>query len=287
VELYDFRPRSWRRGREVPRLRLPPGSMRARDARYRDAELARRLEALGSGFDGWAGFWVHDLTTGATAGWNADARFPAASTVKVAVLASALRRFAPRAELTRAWYDLVQLTGWSSNLATNRLARTIGIAGIADGFRRLGMIHSTYPGPYRVGTSLLDAPKPPPHSHWRVTTPRDLGRALYTFHAAAAGNRYVQRRSGLSRHQAWLAVSLLATSSTAGDNAGLVRPFVPASSAVAQKNGWISDTRVTAAIVYAPRAPKIVVVAAYRPRLAPAAARALGRRAVAAALARP
>ena len=277
VELYDFRPRSWRRAREVPQLRLPRGGKRARDARYRDAELARRLEALGRGFDGWAGLWVHDLTTGATAGWNSDARFPAASTVKLALVASALRRYGPRPERTSAWYELVQLTGWSSNLATNRLARVIGNAGITAGLRRLGMVHSTYPGPYRVGTTVLDAPKPPPHSHWRVTTPRDLGRALYTLHAAAAGNRYVQRRSGLSRHEARLAVALLGSSSTAGDNAGLVRPFVPASTVVAQKNGWISDTRITAAIVYAPSAPKIVVVAAYRPRLAAAPARDLGR----------
>jgi beta-lactamase class A len=281
VERLDSRPSSWRRTREVPRLRLPRGGMRARAPFGYDDELSVRLRALGRGFDGWAGFWVHDLATGETAGWNADARFPAASTVKLGVVAAALRAFRPRPERSRAWYDLVQLTGWSSNVAANRLVSRIGgYDAVYDALRRLGMAHSTYPGPYRAGTRVLDAPKPPPHSHWRVTTPRDLGRALYTLQAAAAGNRFVQRQSGMSRREARLALALLLDASREGANAGLLRPFLPRRTPVAQKNGWISDTRITAAIVYAPARPRIVVVAVYRPRLAQWQARALGQKVV-------
>ena len=280
VERLDSRPASWSRSREVPALRVPRGSMRARAPLDYDAALAPRLAALGRGFDGWAGLWVHDLRTGKTAGWNADAAFPAASTVKLGVVAAALRSFRPRPERSRGWYDLVQLTGWSSNLASNRLARELGYGAARDGLRRLGMTHSTYPGAYRPGTTVADAPKPPPHVHARVTTPRDLGRALYRIHAAAAGNRFVQRQSGLSRREARLALALLLDSSTAGDNAGLLRPFLPRATPVAQKNGWISDTRITAAIVYAAERPRIVVVAAYRPRLSLRKARALGQKVV-------
>ena len=36
---------------------------------------------------------------------------------------------------------------------------------------------------------------------------------------------------------------------------------------MAQKNGWITDVRDTAAIVYGPHGPRIVVVLTYRPGL--------------------
>jgi hypothetical protein len=96
---------------------------------------------------------------------------------------------------------------------------------------------------------------------------------LYAFHAAAAGNRHVQRTTGLSRAQAVRAIALLVHSA----RGGLVEPFTRAP--VAHKEGWISDLRATAAIVYG-RAPTIVVVLVYRPRITDAEARALGRRVV-------
>ena len=97
---------------------------------------------------------------------------------------------------------------------------------MSDALGDLGMISSTYPGPYRVGTARSDSPKPPPLGTWRYTTARDLGRALYALQAAAAGNRYQQRQTGLSRGRARLALELLLAGWTGGDNAGLVKPFV-------------------------------------------------------------
>jgi beta-lactamase class A len=272
VERWDHRPPGWRGGRDVPRFVPPPV---ARGERDRDAALARELEAIGRSYRGWAAFWVHDLSTGAWAGWNADARFPAASTVKLGVLAAALARgHGPRSPL---WYDLRQLAGWSSNVAANRVTRRVGgERAVAAALRRLGARSSTYPGPYRAGTAILaDAPKPPPHSHVRVTTAHDLGRIMYSFHAAAAGNRHVQRTTGISGGRAQQAVALLLHSARGGS----IQPYtgVP----TAHKEGWISDTRASAAIVYG-RTPKVVVVLAYRPAIADAEARALGRRVVAA-----
>jgi Beta-lactamase enzyme family len=276
AEGYDARPPSWRGAREVPELAIPA---LARAERGTDRRLAARLQTIGRSYRGWAGFWVHDLATGATAGWNADARFPAASTVKLGVLAAALRRYGPRPERSSVWYDLRQLTGWSSNLAANRLVRKVGGEQVvADALRRLGARSSTYPGPYRAGTAVrADAPKPPPVTHWRVTTAHDLGRILYAFQAAAAGNRYVQRYSGLSRHEARLGLALLATGSSAGENAGLLRPYLGRTT-VAHKAGWMSDLRATAAVVYRRGRPVIAVVLAYRPGIGLAEARSLGRR---------
>ena len=96
---------------------------------------------------------------------------------------------------------------------------------------------------------------------------------------AAQGKRFLQRRSGLSRRNAQLALGLLASAHPRGNNAGLLRPFLPRRP-IAQKSGWLSDARLTAAIVYGRRGPKIVVVLTYRPELSPRDALALGRRVV-------
>ena len=269
AERWDHRPASWRGGRDSPGFAVPAV---ARAERAQDAALSARLAALGASFHGWSAFWVHDLATGTWAGWNSDARFPAASTVKLGVLAEALRR--RERPGTPLWYDLRQLAGWSSNLAANRVTRRVGgERAVEAALRRLGARASTYPGPYRAGTAVAsDAPNPPPHGHWRVTTAHDLGRMLYALHAAAAGNRHVQRTTGLTRTQATRAIALL-VHSTGG---GMVQPFAHAPTA--HKEGWISDTRATAAIVYG-RTPRIVVVLAYRPGITAAEARLLGRRA--------
>jgi beta-lactamase class A len=278
AESFDTRPAGWRGARDVPRFGKPSA---ARAERSRDARIAGGLAAIGQGYRGWAAFWYHDLRTGAWAGWNADASFPAASLVKLGGIGAALRGFA-RPERSPLWYDLRQITGWSSNLAANRVVRTVGGERVVeDALRRLGATSSTYPGPYRAGTSVLDdAPKPPAHGHWRVTTAHDLGRVLYALNAAAAGNRYVARRTGLSVAKARLALGLLADAYPGGGHAGLVRPHVPPSVRVARKEGWISDFRGSAAIVYG-RSPTIVVVLVYRPRVTLAEARALAGRVVA------
>jgi hypothetical protein len=110
-----------------------------------------------------------------------------------------------------------------------------------------------------------------------VTTAHDLGRALWRLQAGAFGNRYARSLTGLTRHESELAVRLLLSADPRGENLGLVRPSFPGTP-VAQKNGWISDTRATAAIVYLRRGPMIAVVLAYAPDLEPAAARRLGVR---------
>jgi hypothetical protein len=252
----------------APSFVLPPTAALARPEGARDAMLAAKLAALGRAYRGTAGFWVHDLATGATAGWNSDARFPAASTVKLGVLAAALRRYGPRPERSHVAYDLRQLAAWSSNLAANRLSALLGHTAVQRGLASLEMWSSTYTGPYRAGTSLaLDAPRQPRLSTGRVTTAHDLGRALYALQA---------HRAGLTRHEAEYGLTLLRRSIPVGDNEGMLRPWLHGV-AVAEKNGWLSDTRITAAIVYRSAGPLIIVIEANRPALPRYEARALGR----------
>ena len=252
AERLDHRPLHLRIPATLPRVpdrrAHPPGTP--------DARLSLALERLGRSFDGWAAFWVHDLRTGRTAGWNSDARFPAASTVKLAVVDAAVRRYGGRRRAAID-YDLRQIGSWSSNVAANRLYELVGSAETYASLARLGMRSSTYTGPYRVGTSF-DAPKPPPLDTGRVTTAHDLGRALY---------RLQRRRSPELRYLrlAW-------------PGSSIIRGGLPAGTRVAEKDGWLEDMRASAAIAYLPRGPKIVVVLTYRPGLTRREARVLGRR---------
>lgn len=282
---YDLRIRFERGGRllrrdESQRVWLLSRSSRvALRERRRDRPLERRLAVLGRAYRGYAAFWVHDLRTGRVAGWNSDASFPAASILKLGVVVAALQRWEPG---SAAWRDIVDTAVWSSNEGSNRLLVRLGgsEAGgtriVNETLRRLGATASVFTGNYRLGTaSLGDSPRPLPVLTFRRTTAHDVGRILFELHAAALGNRLAQRRSGLGRHEARMALGLLLSSDPRGDNVGLFRHAtgVP----LAQKHGWTTKLRHSAAIVYTPGGPKIAVLLTFRPdEISPAASRVLG-----------
>lgn len=61
-------------------------------AARRDTTLQRKLTGVARGYSGTAGYYVQSLTGGWGAAWNARARFPAASTVKLAIAAAVLAK---------------------------------------------------------------------------------------------------------------------------------------------------------------------------------------------------
>jgi beta-lactamase class A len=262
-------------------LRGLPALVASRPPRFSDQALDRRLDALGRAFNGYAAIWVHDLVRGTTAGWNVDARFPAASTVKLGLLLAALQRLR-HPERSSLDYDLRAMIGWSSNLAANFLVERFGAAAAQSALRRAGAYRSTFPQGYRVGTARADVQDQPPLVSGRVTTARDLGRILYVLHAGARGNAAALRATGADRGRCAYALRLLLGSELRGGNVGLVRPYVLRRTPVAQKNGWLEHARHTAAIVYGPHGPRIVVILTYASGLQLATARELGRRVVAA-----
>jgi len=267
AEVADERPAQ--ANEHTPALRFPVPHLPAREDAHWRAGLAR----VGSAFDGWVGLYVADLADGRYAGWNADARLPAASTVKLGVLAEGIRRFGFGAR-SPIDYDLRQLGSWSSNLAANRVYELVGGQAPVEGaLRRLGMWSSSYPGPYRVGTSKGDVVKepPPPLTTSRVTTARDLGRALFRLEAAAARQQWAVRASGLTPAGARAALGYLAL---CGRSTSLLA--LPPDASAAEKDGWTHNTRGSAAVVFSPRGARIVVVLAYGPGLTLAEARALG-----------
>ena len=267
---------------------LPSNAAAATTSERQDNALAARLATIAAGFPGYAGIYIHEMRSGRTAAWNDEARFPAASTVKLGLLVAALDRYGPRPELNPTIYDMRTLAAWSSNLAANRLLRALGSGDIATGgrivkerLRRMGATRSTYPGEYRVGTAHIATPTEPPLLSRRTTTARDLGRVLITLQAAAAGNASAQRVAGLSHHEARVGLALLLDSQPSGDNIGLFRPWL-ASLPAAQKHGWISSARHTAAIVYGPRGPVVVVLTTYQEGLTLIQAQKLGQKVLAA-----
>jgi beta-lactamase class A len=266
-------------GRRSSRLPALPRLVRAAPVGATDTAVAARLAAFGRAFPGFAAIWTHDLRTGRVAGWNTDARFPAASTVKLGVLLAVAARLR-HPERSPLDYDLRAMTSWSSNLAANRLVERFGAGAAQDALRRAGAWRSTYPHGYRVGTARADVERQPPFVSGRVTTARDLGRLLYVLHAGALGNRRALAATRLDADRSQYALRLLLESELRGANIGLVRPFVAASIPVAQKNGWLHDARHTAAIVYGPSGPRIVVVLTYAPNLRPETALRLGREVV-------
>jgi beta-lactamase class A len=244
-----------------------------------DAGLQARIRAEASRFSGKAGIWVQNLATGEAASWNAGARFPAASTVKLGVLVAALARMGPQPERSAIFHDVRALATWSSNLASNRLLTKIGGAGVVySTLRRMGATSSTFTGPYRVATAVpdVDAPAPPPRVSARVTTAYDLATVMRTIHAAALGESTSVAATGMTRTQARLGLGLLLSSEAEGDNRGILRESAVTGEPIAQKHGWISSARHSAGIIYTSRGPVVVVVLTYAPGMTRSEAAALG-----------
>jgi beta-lactamase class A len=292
---HDIEVRFFRRGKLVGRAGennawlVPPTAAVAALPLHESRDLDAKLATLARAYAGKTAIWIENLESGTYASWNADARFPAASLVKLGLLTAALRTFGPRPERSRAAYDLQTLTAWSSNLAANRLLVEVGGVSAVNGeLARLGAAASTYPGPYRVGTSARragsDAPDPPPLVSQRTTTARDMARILLLIDQSATGNRAARLTTQLTRHEALVGLGLLLDSKPIDDNIGLLRPWLPGSFPIAQKNGWLHDARHTAAIVYSEDGPRLIVILTYKVGQRRTEAAAFGRRVLETAL---
>ena len=152
--------------------------------------------------------------------------------------------------------------------------------------RSLGATSSTYTGTYRAGTAVTRPSAQPPLVSRRVTTARDLGSILESFVRLAGGDARVARTTGLSAADGRLLIGLLLRSQKQGDNLGLFVPSVAASVPIAQKNGWISSARHSAAVLFTPSGPVVCVVVTYQDGLNAADAQRLGGKVVRLALRR-
>jgi len=245
----------------VPHVLGLPRAARPHGARsHLDAGLQRRLRDALHGFPGITAAFIQDLTTGAGAAWNARARFPAASTLKVAIAVEVLRELRgkpePDSSVGRLLHDMLVE---SSNEAANSLevvlggSTSAGAARVTALMRALGLLDSEMFGGYLRGT-YGRGPIPrrvdvqPYFGRGKHTSANDLARLLSLVHLAAEGKGLLAKRyrSGFTPSDARF---LLYTLAHVPDRGKLGR-FLPPSAVLLHKAGWISDARHDAGLIY-------------------------------------
>jgi beta-lactamase class A len=272
-----------RRGRERasapvgPVYGLPPaGAPRPAGSRL-DATLQRRLVALLRAYPGAAAAYIRNLRTGVGAAWNARARFPAGSTLKLAIAVEALRSLrgppAPGSELDSLFRSMIL---YSDNRAANALETLFG--GSTSGgsarvnalMRGLGLVDSEMYGGYEI-EERAPAARPIPIAvdaqpaipRGKYTSAADLARLVSYVHLAAGGRGPLIARAGgsFSPEEARYFLYLLVH---VADHGKLDR-FLPRTATVAHKAGWIDTARHDNGVVYWAGGSFAVAVMTYRP----------------------
>jgi len=173
---------------------LPAGSRPRVVGSRLDGSLATRLNRTVRGYRGTAGYYVQSLTGGSGAAWNADARFPAASTLKLAIAATVLAEHSgippPGSRVDSLLRELIIP---SDDAAANALlvwldgSTSSGAYRVNDLMRSIGLSDSLMYGGYQV-TRALSIPIPrrvddaPAFGVGKYTTAADmtsLWRALW------------------------------------------------------------------------------------------------------------
>ena len=237
---------------------------------YADPALARSVRALARGFPGVCGVFVQDLRTGAGAAWNARARFPAASTLKLAIAVELLRglRGIP-APGTRQAALLWRMLVYSDDRSANELLEAIGgstsggSARVNAMMHELGMADSDMYGGYIVENALARSPIPleifaRPSFIGKATTAWDMARLERALHLAAGarGALVWGFPGGFTPGDARYLLYLLANARTRG---GLT--YVSgAGVTVLHKAGWITKARHDTGLVYSRDGAFVVTV---------------------------
>jgi beta-lactamase class A len=215
-----------------------------------------------------------NLRTGLGAARNARARFPAASSLKLAIAVEALRslRGPPpsgsaidalmRAMITRsdnaAANSLEVLVGGSTSGGSARVDALMRSLGLADtemygGYELEG--RRSRPIPVRVDD-------PPAISHTKYTTAFDLAQLLRDVYLAAGGiGPLLRRTNGFTPREARYLLYLLLHVT----DRGKLDRFLPPGAAVAHKAGWNSVARDDNGLVFWPGGAFVAAVMTWSP----------------------
>ena len=259
-----------------------------------DPYLSRRLRRLARGYAGVAAVYVQSLTGGAGAAWNAQARFPAASTLKLAIATTVLARLshfpAPGAYLDGLLRAAVVD---SDNAAANALEVWLGDSTSAGGaqvdglMRSIGLRDTIMYGGYERGTYAraipLQVEQQPSFPVGKYTTAADLA-TLYRALWLASGGRGPLHRTGVTtaeaRYLLWL-LGRVRDTPKLGRLVGLHRNL-----AVLHKAGWIETARHDAGLVFWPGGVFVASVLTWSPKGAGSSSDVLAGRCADVALAR-
>jgi beta-lactamase class A len=268
-----------------------------------DALLAREVHRLAETFGSTSAIYVQNLATGAGAAWNARARFPAASTLKLAIAVTALARTdgqpgagSPLDRLLR------QMLTYSDNAAANGTERFFG--GSTSGgsalvntmMHSLGLVDTEMYGGYE-----LEAAGDPPRRlaariplridsqpRWRrgkATSAYDLASLLRAVWLASGGRGPLRAaQPGFTAADARYLLYLLARVRDPGKLDREVGRFPGVR--VLHKAGWINSARHDNGIVLWPGGALVVTVMTFRAAGAGNSSDVLAGKAAAAALRR-
>jgi hypothetical protein len=164
-----------------------------------DPALAATVRSLTRGFHGTSAVFVQELRTGRGAAWNARARFPAASTLKLAIAVTVLRAL-PDKPFAGSSVDVLlnRMLVSSDNASANALevwlagSTSAGSARVNETMRALGLDDSEMYGGYEIERAF-QAPIPiridsqPAFGRGKYTTAWDLARLARAVHLAAGG----------------------------------------------------------------------------------------------------
>jgi beta-lactamase class A len=275
VRVTTFAKRGRRSARVVRNVYGLPAAGRPRVVGAReDKALLHRIRGPVRAYSGAAGFYVQSLTGGTGAAWNAKARFPAASTVKLAIAAAVLAEYSgippPGSSLG---VHLREMIVPSDDAAANALLVWLAGSTSAGGhqvnalMRSLGLTDTLMYGGYEVRRLAGRIPgrvdEQPAFGTGKYTTAWDLA-ALHRAVWLAAGNRGPLRSaqpgftSADGRHLLWLLAHVR-------DQPKLDRVARRGSVAVLHKAGWISTARHDAGLVFWQGGVFVVGVMTWKP----------------------
>jgi beta-lactamase class A len=264
---------------------VPAGSIAPLAPPRDDPQLAQRFAALAAETTPHVGVYSH-AWNGAAAELNSGAEFEAASTLKLAIMLTALARNRGELSTSPFWEPMTRVTRYSDNAGANELLEliagsdTAGAAAMVSLLHSLGLSHSYMAGGYLTGYGggppVVTVTDPPP-SAYKHTTPAEMARLAGWLVAAAAGKGPLLRH-GITPHEARELLYLMVQA----QDDGLVRAGA-GGLPVAHKIGWLDDTDNDVAIVFTHRGP--VVISIYTVGTEDGSAERFGERATEAVLA--
>jgi beta-lactamase class A len=254
-----------------------PAAARPRTVATRnDAALSRKLRPLATGFGGTAGFYVQSLTGGTGAAWNARARFPAASTLKLAIATAVLARHGgippPGSNVDSLLREMIIP---SDDAAANALLVWLAGSTSSGGYevnelmRALGLEDTLMYGGYETTRRLsaripVRADEQPAFGVGKYTTAYDMAMLHRALWLASGGLGPLRRaRPGLTPADARYLLRLLAhvRDTPKLDRSLRDRPGV----AVLHKAGWISSARHDTGLVFWRGGVFVAAVMTWRP----------------------
>ncbi len=243
----------------TPVFGLPADSRPRQAAPRLDPALARTFRSLVRRYGGTSAVYVQDLRTGRGAAWNARARFPAASTLKLAIAVTVCRvldgKPAAGTRLDRLLSDMLIR---SDNEAANELevwlagSTSAGSARVNETMRALGLNDSLMYGGYETPRSPSAAAVPipiriesqPAFGVGKYTTAWDLARLARGVYLAAAGKGPLLSlgvSGSEARYLLWLLVRVT--------DRGKLDRFIGSRGVVMHKAGWLPGARHDSGVV--------------------------------------